>query len=188
MSTRVDVQDVIAVLLLVWLVATVAGQFGAKSHWIRSGFLGWCLPEWRLFAPTPGDHDYHLIYRTQSPTGEVSEFTIAQIYAATPIRALWNPAGRQQKMLRDVVRRLLAETRSSQQENASELPPYRLLLGVVWRVCGGDQVSRVQFAVLRETPRKSLDLVFLSSWHAKLLQVPVGCDKRRPPVRRRAHR
>jgi hypothetical protein len=187
-SARVDVQDVVAVLLLGWLVATVAGQFGAKSRWIRSGFLGWCLPEWRLFAPTPGDHDYHLIYRTQSATGEVSEFTIAEIYAATPVRALWNPAGRQQKMQRDVVRRLLAEARSSQQENAPELLPYRLLLGVVWRVCGGGQVSGVQFAVLRETPRKSLDLVFLSSWHAALLQVPVGRDERRAPIRRRAHR
>jgi len=173
MTVRAGVQDVVAVVLLVWLAATVAGQFGVRSRWIRSGFLGWCLPEWRLFAPVPGDHDYHLIYRTQSAAGEVDEFAIAALYARTPVRALWNPAGRQQKMLRDVVRRLLAETRSAPADAVPQLPPYRLLLGTVWRVCRAEEVAGVQFAVLRETPRKSLDLVFLSSWHAALFQIAV---------------
>jgi hypothetical protein len=186
---NVIVPAIVAGIMVLWLAATVLSQFGTKSRWIRSCFLGWCLPEWRLFAPIPGDHDYHIVYRTRSATGERGEFMLAEVYSYGRWRALWNPAGRRQKMTRDVIRALVNAAHQQRRPDQAQSPPppnppnpttlipYRLLLGVVMRQCEKDQFADVQFAILRETPRKSLDLVFLSSWHARVTEKTEKAEK-----------
>jgi hypothetical protein len=162
---------IVAAVFALWLAASAAGQFGRKSRWLRACPLGWALPEWRLFAPDPGDHDYHLIYRCQLFYGDCSEFEIAPLYARARCRAMWNPEARKQKMLRDTVRALGNSVRryaddesATAKAEISRLASYRLLLGVAAGRCSADATG-VQFAVLRETPTKSLDLYFVSAWH-----------------------
>lgn len=177
---------IVAAVFGLWLAASAAGQFGARSRWLRARALGWSLPEWRLFAPDPGDHDFHLVYRCRLSTGECGEFEMAAIYSRAPLRPIWNPEARKQKMLRDTVRALgnsagryaadksvtagsavtepfTAEWGAAMAE-ISRLAPYRLLLGVAAGRCAAGATG-VQFAVLRETPGKSLDLYFVSAWH-----------------------
>jgi hypothetical protein len=161
----------VAAVFALWLAASAVGQFGRKSRWLRASPLGWSLPEWRLFAPDPGDHDYHLVYRYRLASGDCSEFEEAHIYSRARFRSVWNPEARKQKMLRDTVRALgnSARRRAGEEPEAARaeiarLASYRLLLGAVTASCA-PQAWGIQFVVLRETPAKSLDLYFASFWH-----------------------
>lgn len=162
---------VVAAVFALWLAASAVGQFGRKSRWLRASPLGWSLPEWRLFAPDPGDHDYHLVYRYQLASGDCSEFEEAPVYSRARFRPVWNPEARKQKMLRDTVRalgnsvrRYAGEESEATRAEIARLAPYRLLLGAVTASCA-PQAWGIQFVVLRETPAKRLDLYFVSSWH-----------------------
>jgi hypothetical protein len=170
----------VAAVFALWLVVSVTGQFGRKSRRLRASPLSWALPEWRLFAPDPGDYDFHLIYRSQFPSGDCSEFEEAPVYSRARFRPMWNPEARAQKMLRDTVRalgnsvrRYAGDESEAARAEIARLVPYRLLLGAVAERCAHGATG-VQFAVLRETPAKSLELYFVSSWHRLTVISPAG--------------
>jgi uncharacterized membrane protein YphA (DoxX/SURF4 family) len=156
---KVALQVGVAGVLVLWLAATVAGQFGDRSRWLRSGPLGWALPEWRFFAPWPAEHDYRILYRTRSDGGEPGPYAPVEQRAQTWYRAVWNPAGRQQKLLRNLALNLLA-AESGREPGQEPGRHHRLLLGLLPHGSAAD----LQFAVVREVPGRSTEQVFQSEW------------------------
>lgn len=63
----------------VWLVLTVLVQVPRINAFLRRWDLFCLLPEWRFFAPTPAQHNVHLLYRDEFPDGRLTEWTEAVV-------------------------------------------------------------------------------------------------------------
>lgn len=88
-----------------WLVVTVLSQHPHRTFDRLRTYdkIGLLIPNWRFFAPEPAQHDYHLLYRTLSTTGQESPWKSAsQINARTWGQVVWFPGRRQEKAVFDI--------------------------------------------------------------------------------------
>ncbi|WP_070011839.1 hypothetical protein [Streptomyces abyssalis] len=88
-----------------WLTITILSQHpNTTFDRLRTGDkVGLLIPNWRFFAPTPAQHDYHLLYRTLDTDGEQSAWRSAsQINKRKWAHAVWFPGRRQEKAIFDV--------------------------------------------------------------------------------------
>ncbi len=78
-------------VLILWLLASAIHQF-KFNWWIRISKFDILnlLPDWSFFAPNPGRHDIHLVYRNWNHNDPESwiEFTT---YKMSGWRCVWNP-------------------------------------------------------------------------------------------------
>lgn len=99
----------VAAFLVLWFVATVLHQ-SPPDWWLRVKKFDRLrlVPRWTFFAPRPGRHDQHLVFR-DIVDGVAGEWLEIQSADFRPTRRwLFNPTRFRQKALFDLVNRLRA--------------------------------------------------------------------------------
>ncbi|MFB9688298.1 hypothetical protein [Amycolatopsis plumensis] len=97
---------VVGGLLGSWFVATALSQdpfrkFPGARRYDPSGAV---VPDWRFFAPRPGMHDYHLLFRDELPDDSVTEWReILPVEQRVPRHFVWYANRRAEKVLGDSV-------------------------------------------------------------------------------------
>lgn len=104
------------VALAVWTWAIVAANApvrGLDAVRERAGRADLALPDWRLFAPSPLDHDLALEYRTRDAAGRVGPWLALETARGRRWwRVLVSPGSRRAQAFKQVARHLVAEQRS----------------------------------------------------------------------------
>jgi hypothetical protein len=113
------------------------------------------VPNWRFFAPNPGIHDSHLLYRTLSAGDETSEWLQLPLHQKRTVwQAVWFPDRRLGKSIFDVGDELLRHLGEGLPV-LTTLPSYRVLVGYLRREIRESQdagsVKGFQFAFARST-------------------------------------
>jgi hypothetical protein len=97
-----------------WALATLACQHPSREFErlrVRDVF-GVLLPDWRFFAPNPGQHDYSLVYRVLGHDDAQSTwYDTPSICSHSWRRVLFFPDRRREKALVDVANDLIAAMR-----------------------------------------------------------------------------
>lgn len=140
-------------VLAAWFVLTAAAQVSARlRRWVRGHDPLHLVPQWNFFAPTPGDLDFHLLYRDVSDerTGPWTE--VQQERCRPLLGAVWNPAKRGNKAVVDLCQRLAAEITEAPAGHAPAMVmltvPYLLLLNHVMGFDRGPGVLGRQFLLM----------------------------------------
>jgi hypothetical protein len=111
------------------VVSTLAAQHHHTAVFNRVHRHDWfsLLPGWRFFAPTPGTHDYHVLYRTMDRARRPSRWRgLDLIVGRSPRQLVWYPARRREKAVFDLVSELLVVLDRGF-EVITRKPAYRLL-------------------------------------------------------------
>lgn len=104
------------VALAAWAWAIVAANApvrGLDAVRERAGRADLALPDWRLFAPSPLDHDLALEYRTRDPAGRVGPWLALETARGRRWwRVVVSPGSRRAQAYKQVARHLVVEQRS----------------------------------------------------------------------------
>ena len=157
-----------------WLVATTLSQDPTrKFDKIRKlDPTGSLIPDWRFFAPRPGMHDYHLLFRDELPDGEVTAWKqISEIERRHPRHLLWYANRRAEKVLADSVVGIVSfnmlEERNK--EDIQLTVPYLTLLNyVTHQIPHADDARRTQFLIAASGGYDESEeplILFLSNLH-----------------------
>lgn len=155
------------VVLIVWYLLSICNQFSLFSSWFgRVVPLSILLPNWRFFAPEPGETDVRIVYR-QSKAGSWSTWVELNPVERSVTRFMWNPSKFDSKALTDVVCSLLESAESVVGKRLMMSWSYVLLLHRVSMKCS-DETEKVQFAVVETDgfiPNRNITLRFVSYEH-----------------------
>jgi hypothetical protein len=173
----------LAVIFGLWLLASIPNQF--RWRWweavARRDVLG-LLPRWTFFAPRPGQHDLHLIYRDRSPVDDDVAGPWRQVEFATMpwwLRAVWNPSRFARKAVTDVGGALVrAATRAGRSGDTPAVvaamiqlnPAYLRVLDWVMAQPAETETHARQFALVRtqaDAGDRRLEPVFVSFVHPR---------------------
>ena len=123
------------------------------------------IPKWTFFAPHPGRHDYHIVYRDYDEHDmPISDWRELLEYSRRPfLSALWHPGKRYRKAVIDCCQSII----QNQAENAPLTIPYLLLLSVVMKKAPADGALGRNYAVIatRRLATTHPELVLLSKMH-----------------------
>ena len=131
-----------------WLAGTVLSQHPDRQFdRLRECAAGrLLLPDWRFFAPEPGQHDYHVLHRVLTADDEVTPW---QLTLADPRRPghqrswkdlFWHPDLRHNKALFDVCRGLAIHINEGR--DLTQTFQYRLLRDFVERTVRAQYLSQ----------------------------------------------
>jgi len=126
------------------------------------------VPTWSFFAPTPGMHDYHLLYRGISEEGAVQEWQ--QAHSIKEKRGLcsfvWHPNKKFLKALMDLVQELTRFSIAVNDKKQIYLSiPYLHILNYVTFLNHDESVKKVQFMILSSSRMYDYNVEFVSSTH-----------------------
>ena len=168
---------VLCTFFCAWFFLSAACQLPTG---LATRIRGWdplnLLPTWSFFAPHPGTHDLHLLYRDRLPDGTCSVWR--EVLPPKPSRfvsPLWNPGRRHTKALFDLTKNLVLEAKAHREApQVLQLSlPYLALLYFVSRQPRPYQASMTQFLLMRTERLASLAAaagepatVFLSFFHS----------------------
>jgi len=135
-------------VLCVWLALSVLVYVPRFRDIIRGRDLLSLIPEWRFFAPVPGQHDYHILYRDYYEGGEVDRWREIGVSLNRSFWCfLWNPKRRGKKALFDAVGELA--THIQQGNTSPEMTmPYLTLLNHVSNVPRDRPAAMTQFMLM----------------------------------------
>jgi hypothetical protein len=160
----------LAALFSLWLAFTVVKQFRyplARRLTRRDIFN--MLPIWTFFAPNPGKTDLHILFRDVLRDGSMTAWQEVLHRHKRRLRLLWNPAKREDKIVRDCVTAL----RKSEREIPTRATlfftvPYMILLGHVLSASVSGDASARQFLIVEEGRFAGGGTVpvFMSSFHS----------------------
>jgi hypothetical protein len=162
---------VVAGLLGVWFLLTVLSQFEYFFRIIVRFDRFRLVPRWAFFAPNPGHHDYHLVYRGRRADNSLTEWEeLTDVNCGQNLSCVWNPQRRVVKTISDIVK-MVSLMRKHHEVPSQYLQftlPYMLLLHFV-QARGGADIER-QFAIVRtegfaELRPTKLDVILLSEFH-----------------------
>jgi len=127
------------------------------------------IPEWRFFAPRPGQHDFHLLYRDRLRDGSITEWTELTPISKRPWWAfLCNPGKRGKKALLDAVI-ALGQSLAADDQSLKLSIPFLTLLNCVSSVPRSSASECTQFLVLgfhgRPSPKEP-EAFYLSDFHS----------------------
>jgi hypothetical protein len=160
----------ILVLQAVFFGLVLVAQFDlAGSRVSRADRFGF-IPRWSFFAPTPGVHNFYLLYRVRFDNGTVGQwislFGLEQY--RSPWTLIWNPERRTRKAVFDLVSVLIRERADDEQARARlQLSiPYLLMVNYVSGLARRAGVNAVQFLVMENYQDGSAYPVFVSALHS----------------------
>lgn len=176
------VETAVMTLLAAWLAGSAAYQFRAVSNLIGRYDRFGLLPRWTFFAPNPGIHDHHLMYREchsdadlSTPEGAASALAalsswreVADLVPGHSYLFVWNPQRRVTKTMSDIINNLSAARHKNPDfvRYIQFTVEYFWLLHLVLR--GASPAVQRQFAVIRThgfgSDRKA-EVVFVSKFH-----------------------
>ncbi len=162
---------VVAGVLAAWTAATVVAAL-PPGRWLRRRDPLGLIPQWTFFAPNPGTHDYHLLWRDRLVGGLVTDWSEIELPRGRrgPIAVLWNPEKRANKALLDLVSSLLQLSAAGDVGNRrlglQISTPYLALLNHVMSQPAAAATEARQFLVV-ESPGAAdeADGLFLSDVH-----------------------
>lgn len=171
----------IIALFALWFLVSVLFQIRPVAARIgRFDRLG-LLPKWTFFAPNPGIHDHHIIYRECDASLDVAKARdagpvaglspwrqLADLCSGHNILFVWNPQRRVTKTISDLVNSLAITRRAvaGSPHLIQFTVDYFLLLHLVQR--GASECVKRQFAIVRShgfASERSTELVFISNFH-----------------------
>jgi len=161
----------VAVLLAGWFVGSVLHQVGPdwwRRRVARRDVLG-LLPRWSFFAPNPGRHDLHVVYRDRDAAGQWGPWTELDIQRDPRWwRAAWNPERYPRKAVSDLVNAIRGGTGTAEPLALMLSGAYLAMLS--WVMCQPDsgRTTGRQFAVIGRNghgARRTLDVLYLSGEH-----------------------
>lgn len=126
------------------------------------------IPEWRFFAPNPGRHDFHLLFRDKFRDGAVGPWTeIAPIDGRRLWNVVLNAGKRKNKALLDCMRDFAKQVNGK--GGPIELSiPYLTLLNYVSCIPRNPPSQEVQFLLMYsagEDIEKDPEILYLSRFH-----------------------
>ncbi|KQX65274.1 hypothetical protein [Streptomyces sp. Root1310] len=147
----------IEMALAAWLVATLLSQHPNRvfDRLRPMSFIGNLIPNWRFFAPLPARHDFHVLYRTLTTSGEQSEWKAAS--SITPrswSHTVWFPKRRGEKAVFDLCFNL--DAARGKRVELEKTVEFALLRGCVARSIEENdpvwpQLSGFQFLIVRHS-------------------------------------
>ncbi|MFE1553234.1 hypothetical protein [Streptomyces sp. NPDC058718] len=108
------------------------------------------LPDWRLFAPQPVMHDFHLLCRAGEP-GHEGEWQVASTIAKRSVaQFVWYPERRRDKAFLDLCQEV-SFAAGEGPSSAQATPAYRILVDYVgeYLAATGSPGEMFQFMILR---------------------------------------
>jgi hypothetical protein len=128
------------------------------------------FPNWRFFAPTPAQHDYHILYRTLNHDGETSSWRMVEVIVGRRLpQIFWFPGRRPEKAIFDIVTELTTQLDKGF-SGMKKLPSYRMLCAFLRHRIREDGaaegVKGFQFTLVRATGYEESDpeVVFVSPY------------------------
>jgi hypothetical protein len=162
-------EKIVAAVFAFWGLACVLIYLPRVAPILRYWDRLYLLPEWRFFAPMPGQGDFHLLYRDWFKGGQTTEWT-----EVTPMRprpwwsAIWNPRKRANKALLDIVTELARESRSVEDKRLAMTTSYLSLLNFVSSLERSVSPEFVQFLLMHThggPDQRKPEMIFTSSCH-----------------------
>ena len=161
---------VIGVFAVWWvLTAVYATPLRDRLPW-RAPLLARFVPQWNFFAPSPGVHDFHLLYRDKFSNGAVGVWQEVPPFTAHRhwMSAIWNPEKRIKKALYDLTL-TIALSKPVAQVDAAWIKlsvPYLLLANYVSSLDRPFSVSATQFLLMQSSPGDAPAVLFVSDLHS----------------------
>lgn len=163
---------IVILILTAWFLASIIHQCRFR-WWARvSRYDSFnLLPTWSFFAPNPGHHDFHLVYRdwVEGECGPWTEF--ATTIVETRWRWLWNPSRYPGKALTDLTNGIFRAVQLNVDEPRVVIlsSSYLSLLHLVMaQPPASPKVDRRQFAILRTRDfgsKRQIEVAFVSEEH-----------------------
>ena len=162
-------EALIIIILSGYFIIVLYGHFDTDNAITNHMDSFGLVPKWNFFAPTPGIHNFYLLYRYQHANGIVGKWNSLYDLEAyrKPTCFLWNPKRRIRKALFDLFATLILEDPSTE-ENRKLIRlsiPYLIILKKVSSLSAPVSAMGVQFLIMEnffEGPSKS---VFTSDVH-----------------------
>jgi hypothetical protein len=169
------VTDVVVVTVAAaWVAATVLGHLPDEvlgprlTQRLHAGVLAWLVPSWNFFAPVPGTHTYTLLYRDESPGGQLGSWREVPVAARRGwTRGLWNPSKTGSKAVLDLSLELARTVRATEHEPllVRISMPYLTALALVDALPHAAGATGTQFLLLQRSPSESR-VLHLSAVHS----------------------
>jgi hypothetical protein len=128
------------------------------------------FPNWRFFAPTPAQHDYHVLYRTLNEDGETSSWKMVEVIVGRKLHQMfWFPGRRPEKAIFDIVTELITQLDKGFSA-MMKLPSYRMLCAFLrHRIRENGEAEGVkgfQFTLVRATgfEESEPEVIFVSPY------------------------
>jgi hypothetical protein len=157
------------VLVLLWLLATIAYQGGPFREIISRLDRLKLLPSWSFFAPNPATRDSHIVLRDLLKDGRYSNWAPVSTFPSRDLlQVLWHPAKRPQKILRDASKSVILTCRRSESKGVVQCSlPYLLILHYCIQHTRPENAVARQFAVVETSGRESrrIWITFISDLH-----------------------
>jgi hypothetical protein len=160
-------EDVVLCLFGMWSVCCVLVLFPRFEKFIRRADLLALIPEWRFFAPIPGQHDFYLLFRDRLEDGTISDWQeLASLGRRRWWHGVWNPKKRSNKALFDVVQ-AFTEYVSAGDRALKISIPYLTLLNHVSSVPRPVSAKFTQFLLMYSHGKSSEEpsVFYLSDFH-----------------------
>jgi hypothetical protein len=156
-------------ILGLWALASLLALIERCREPIRLYDVLFLIPEWKFFAPVPGQWDFHLLYRDRLGDGSITEWT--EVVVGNPRRwwnAFWNPRKRGKKAVLDAVVGIAYQALA--QKDAIPLSPaFLTLLNHISSLPRPEASHFTQFTLIRFHPDSTgepPDVAFVSAFHA----------------------
>ncbi|MFQ6395145.1 hypothetical protein ACLMAJ_16975 [Nocardia sp. KC 131] len=163
-------------LFSIWLALSVASQIipdRVHAMFPRLSVFG-LIPAWTFFAPRPGVHDIHLLYRDRSADGTVTGVMyIPTIPGRRWFHFIWNPRKYENKILADCIASLFEQLhalkKSDRDLRAILLSSsYLTLLNIVMHMPPSSGAEARQFVIAENARGRRLNdrhISFISEFH-----------------------
>ena len=126
------------------------------------------IPSWSFFAPIPGMHDYHLLYREIDDQEQVQDWKEAfSIEEKRNLLAfIWHPEKKRLKALIDMVQDLIRFCTISNEETQICLAiPYLHILNYISALKYEKNTTKIQFMILGWSRLQDYKVEFVSNTH-----------------------
>lgn len=153
----------------IWSALCIVVYLPKINTFIRNIDYFALIPEWRFFAPNPGRHDFHLLYRDKFADGSLTEWTeIAPILHRRLLNMLYNPNRRRNKALFDCTQEFSKHVNVG--DRALELAiPYLALLNYISCIPRSISPGFTQFLIMYSAgslTEKDPEILYISKFHA----------------------
>lgn len=160
--------------LATWFAASVLAQhpFRRDTWFERVDRLGLFVPDWRFFAPNPGIHDYHFLYRDRLDDGATTDWTeIGHVEDRAVRHLVWHPHRRVEKTFFDLAAEILKFIAEAGRSGTALMVsvPYTTVLNYVDRQCRHhERATGIQFLIAASggyDEEEEPTMIFLSETH-----------------------
>jgi hypothetical protein len=155
-----------------WFALSIISQF-RPSWWnrIERHDIFALLPQWSFFAPNPGTHDIHLVFRDWCGSAH-HPWVAIQPQQAKPWRSIWHPERFERKIVDDLANSLKECSHSTRDSPETLILSSAYLILLHWTMAQPRenlQATHRQFALIRScgfSPSRKIAVELVSDVHS----------------------